>query len=124
MIDSKELLKRFEPKQTKVISADPQVRCIRFSPCGKILAAGGYDARVRRWDFASAETPELASLSGHHAWVEAVAMRAAGELLVSGDSWGQLTCWQDYAAPQPAAKWRHEQAHDGWIRDVAFSPDG
>jgi WD40 repeat protein len=124
MIDSKELLKKFEPKQTKVITADPQVRTIRFSPCGKVLAAGGFDGRVRRWNFAVAETPELPSLAGHHAWVEAVALRAEGELLYSGDSWGQLCCWSGYTAEQPAVKWKHDQAHDGWIRDLALSPDG
>jgi len=124
MIDSKELLKKFEPKQAKVITADPQVRCVRFSPCGKILVAGGYDARVRRWNFANAETPELQALSGHHAWVEAVALRSDGELLFSGDSWGQLCCWSNYSADQPAVKWKHENAHDGWIRDLAISPDG
>lgn len=124
MIDSKELLKKFEPKQTKVITADPQVRCVRFSPCGKLLAAGGYDARVRRWNFATPDSPELPSLTGHHAWVEAVALRAEGELLFSGDSWGQLCCWSAYSAEQPALKWKHEQAHNGWIRDLAVSPDG
>jgi WD40 repeat protein len=124
MIDSKELLKKVEPKQAKVIEADPQVRSIRFSPCGKILAAGGYDGRVRRWNFSSDETPELPALTGHHAWVETVAFRPAGDLLFSGDSWGQLRCWSDYAADQPTVKWSHEQAHDGWLRDIAVSSDG
>src|SRR6188472_4324283 len=121
MIDSKELLKKFEPKQAKVITADPQVRCVRFSPCGKLLAAGGYDARVRRWNFASPDSPELPSLTGHHAWVEAMALRAEGELLFSGDSWGQLCCWSRYSEEQPTLKWKHEQAHDGWLRDLAVS---
>jgi WD40 repeat protein len=124
MIDTKELLKTFEPKQAKIITADPQVRTIRFSPCGKILAAGGYDARVRRWSFAAEETPELPSLGGHQAWVEAVALRADGELLFSGDSWGQLCCWSSYSADQPALRWKHEQAHDGWLRDLAISSHG
>jgi len=124
MIDSKELLKQFEPKQTKVITADPQVRCIRFSPCGKVLAAGGYDGRVRRWNFTLDDTPEMPPVTGHHAWVEAVALRSEGELLFSGDSWGQLCCWSNYAAEQPEKKWVHEQAHDGWIRDLSLSPDG
>lgn len=123
MIDSKELLKTVEPKQAKVITADPQVRCVRFSPCGKILAAGGYDGRVRRWNFSVPETPELPALTGHHAWVEAIALRAEGELLIAGDSWGQICCWAGYTADQPPVKWKHDQAHDGWIRDLALSPD-
>ena len=124
MIDTKKLLKKFEPQQTKIITADPQVRCIRFSPCGKVLAAGSYDGRVRRWSFAADDTPELPRLGGHNAWVEAIALRGEGELLFSADSWGQLRCHGGYTADQPAMKWKHEQAHDGWIRDLALSPDG
>jgi WD40 repeat protein len=124
-MDEKELLKKYEPaKKSDTIVADPQVRAARFSPCGKVLVAGGYEGRVRRWDFAEPDMAELPSLHGHHAWIDGIAFRAEGSLLVTGDSWGQLTCWSDYAAEQPAVKWRHEQAHDGWIRAAAVSPDG
>jgi WD40 repeat protein len=124
MIDSKELLKKYEPKEAQLITAEPQVRAARFSPCGKLLAGGGFDGRVRRWNFEAEGAPELPALTGHHAWVEVVAFRAEGELLFSADSWGQLACWSGYTAEQPAVKWKHDQAHDGWIRDLAVSPDG
>jgi WD40 repeat protein len=124
MTDSQPLLAQIEPKQRKVIEAEPQLRSIRFSPCGKMLAGGGYDARVRRWEFTSDDTPELPALEGHHAWVEAIAFRSEGELLFSGDSWGQLRCWSNYLAETPALKWQQEAAHDGWIRDLAVSSDG
>ena len=123
-MDTQELLKKYEPKEKKVLTAEPQVRAARFSPCGKILAAGGFDARVRRWNFAADEMPELPALEGQHAWVDGLAFRAEGELLFSGDSWGQLCCWSKYTAEKPETKWKHEQAHDGWIRDLAISPDG
>lgn len=124
MMTSAELVKKYATKPTKVIDVSPQLRSIRFSPCGKILVAGGYDARIRRWNFESPEQTELPALAGHHAWVEALALRERDQLLFSGDSWGQLTCWSNYTAEQPAQKWNHEHAHDGWIRDISVSPDG
>lgn len=126
MIDTKELLKKYEPaKDAKVISAEPQIRGARFSPCGKVLVAGGFDARVRRWNFAAeGEPPEMPALTGHHAWIDGIAFRNDGELLFTADSWGQIACWNGYTQDQPAVKWRSETAHDGWVRDLAVSPEG
>jgi WD40 repeat protein len=124
-MNTKELLKRFEPtKEVKTIVAEPQVRSARYSPCGKVLIAGGFDARVRRWDVSADEPAELPALDGHHGWVDGLTFRAEGELLVLGDSWGKLRCMRGYASDQPATAWQHESAHDGWIRDLAISPDG
>jgi len=124
-MDTKELLKRFEPtKNVKTIAAQTQVRSARFSPCGKVLVAGGFDARVRRWNTADDEPAELSSFDGHHGWVDGLAFRAEGELLFTGDSWGQLRATRGYCAEQPTVAWQHETAHDGWIRDLAISPDG
>lgn len=137
-----ELLKQFEPTETNVIAAEPQVSTARYSPCGKVLVAGSYDRRVRRWDIAAADAaapppeekpkkgktpsipvPELAAMEGHNGWVEALAFRAAGDLLFSADTWGQIRC-TPYLAEKPEAKWKNETAHNGWIRDLAVSPDG
>jgi WD40 repeat protein len=125
-MDNKEFLTKYEPaKDAKVLMAEPQVRGARFSPCGKVLVAGGFDARVRRWNFAASdEPPEMPPLDGHHAWIDGLAFKAEGELLFTADSWGQIACWAGYTQDQPAAKWRSETAHDGWIRDLAVSPDG
>lgn len=124
-MDIKEVLKRFEPaKDVKSITAEPQVRSARYSPCGKALIAGGFDARVRRWNTAAKEPAELPSLDGHHGWVDGLAFRADDELLFTGDSWGQLRCTHGYCAEQPTVGWQHDSAHDGWIRDLATSPDG
>jgi WD40 repeat protein len=124
MVSGQELLARYEPKEVQVITADPQVRAARFSPCGKLLVAGGFDGRVRRWNVADAAAPELLALTGHHAWVDGLAFRSAGERLFTADSWGQIVCWSGYTVEQPERKWQHEQAHDGWIRELAVSPDG
>jgi WD40 repeat protein len=124
-MDTQELLKKYEPaKDAMVLPAEPQVRAARFSPCGKVLAAGGFDGRVRRWNLSDDAAPELPALEGHHAWIDGVAFRQDGELLFTADSWGQLACWSGYAADEPQVKWRMEAAHDGWIRELAVSPDG
>lgn len=116
--------KSFDPKELQVIQADPQIRAARFSPCGKILAAGGFDGRLRRWTLEEKSSKELPALESHHAWIDGLAFRGEGELLFSGDSWGQLVCWGGYSSEKPAAKWKQEKAHDGWIRELAVSPDG
>lgn len=123
MVDNSELLKRFEPKEVTAISADPQVHAAHFAPGGNLLAAGGYDGRVRLWDMSQEEPRELDSLTGHNAWVQAIRFSPDGSFLFSSDSWGQLRAW-DMRGEQPQLAWNLEDAHDGWVRDVDVSPDG
>lgn len=122
-----------EPKELDTIQVDPQLVLARYSPCGRILAGGSFDGRVRRWTVSDAEYKEVASLGGHHAWCTALAFRAAGDWLYSADSWGQIRAWNaiealdasaDSGVPAIEPRWKVEQAHDGWIRDLAVSPDG
>ncbi|MBP86352.1 MAG: hypothetical protein CMJ64_06515 [Planctomycetaceae bacterium] len=115
--------KQYEPKNLKVITADLQVHGARFHPAGNMLAAGGYDGRVRLWDVSAEEPKELSSLTGHDAWVQAIAFSPDGSFLYSSDSWGQLRAW-DLSAEQTQLAWKLPGAHDGWIRDVDVSPDG
>lgn len=122
-MDIKQLKERFEPKQVKVIEADPQVLSARFAPCGKYLIAGGFDGRIRRWNAADESLPELAPLAGHNGWVQALAMSGEGSLLFSADTWGGLRAWC-YSDEAPEAKWTVPEAHNGWIRSLALSPDG
>jgi WD40 repeat protein len=123
MDETKDLLARFQPKEQKLLSADPQVTLARYTPCGKQLMAASYDGRIRRWNVESDEVPELAAFTGHHGWCTAIAFRAAGELLFSADSWGEIRCW-NYGSDGAEPKWRLEKAHDGWVRDLVVSPDG
>lgn len=123
MADTKQLLAQFEPKELKVVTADPQVHAARFSPTGSLLAAGGYDGRVRLWDVSVDEPRELPALAGHDAWVQAIAFSPDGSFLYSSDSWGQVRAWDLYGE-QPQLAWKLAGAHDGWIRDVDVSPDG
>ena len=109
------------PKITKTLTHNRQLWTARYSPCGKYLIAGGYDALILRWDVSGDEPKPLSPLTGHHGWVERIAF--AGDTLITSDSWGCLTGWKyDQENPQPL--WNVEQALDGWIRALALSPDG
>jgi hypothetical protein len=117
-------LKAFEPKPSgMVIAHERQLWQARFSPCGRFLAAGGYDATVQRWEVTGPEARPLPPLTGHHGWVQGLGFAAAGERLFTADSWGQLAAWP-YAEESPQALWRLPEAHPGWIRALAVSPDG
>ena len=112
-----------EPRELQAIELDRQVYGVRFSPSGKFLVAGGYDALVHRWAWDGEEPKERSSLSGHHGWVTALAFAPSESILFTADSWGGLTAWPfEDEAPQP--RWNLEQAHDGWIRSLAVSKDG
>ncbi len=117
----------------KPLLTTQQIGCLRFSPCGKLLAAGDYDASVQRWSISDAGLSPLPPLAGkHNGWVDALTFAPKGELLFTADTWGRLSCW-DYAAwvgetpPQAEAvkpRWSRDDAHDGYIRQIAVSPDG
>jgi len=112
-----------EPQELGMIECDRQMSVTRFSPCGKYLLAGGYDASVRRWDVTAEEPKSLPTVNGHHGWVQWVEFHPDGELLFSVDSWGGLRATR-YAEEKPSVAWSHEQAHDGWIRAMSISDDG
>ena len=111
------------PKQIKVVNLDRQMCVVRFSNDGKLLAAGGQDATVRRFDAATADLKALSPLTGHSGWVTALAFHPDGKRLLTGDSWGRLTCGA-FAEAAPKALWTIEQAHDGWLRSLSLRPDG
>jgi len=123
--DPKALLARYQPKEARALKTDRQLCALRFSPCGKVLAAGSQDATVRRWDASTDQFAELPALTGHNGWVQALAFHADGKRLFSADSWGQIRCWP-YTDTDADAKplWALESAHDGWLRALALSPDG
>ena len=115
------------PKELgKPIALDRQAGVMRFSAEGKLLAVGAYDASVRLFDAspANGELEELPAIRGHHhGYVDALAMAKVGgtPCLFTADTWGRLTCWD--VTKEPAQKWSHEKAHDGWIRQLAVSLD-
>src|SRR5262245_37879368 len=121
--DPKQLLAKYQPKELKQLKLDRQVCMVRFSVDGKLLAAAGQDAAIRRWDATTDAFAELPPLKGQNGWVQAIAFHPDGNRLFAGDSWGKLCCWP---AGEKEAKpvWSVEQAHDGWIRALSVSADG
>ena len=123
-VDPKTLLQRFGPKQVgKPTDLDQQLCMVRYSPCGKFLAAGGFDAQVRRWSTEKDPMTALPPLTGHNGWVQALVFHSDGKRLYTADSWGRLCCWL-FAEKESRPLWQVPQAHDGWIRRLAVSPDG
>jgi len=121
--DPKQLLQKYQPKESKVLKLDRQMCSVRFSPDGKLLVAGGQDATIRRWDASGDTLIDLPPLTGHGGWVQTLGFSPDGKRLYSADSWGKLLCWNG-ADPEPKPVWIVDQAHDGWIRALAVSPDG
>lgn len=58
------------------------VRAVAFSPGGKFLAAAGDSKVIVLYDTSSGE--QVASLSGHTAWVMSLSWSPTGEYLLSG----------------------------------------
>ena len=103
--------------------ADRQLFNARFSHDGNMLLAGSYQGDIRRFDLTIEENQELAAITGHNAWVQALALHPTENLILSGDSWGTLQL-HDFTQETPTPIWTIENAHDGWIRSVAFSKTG
>lgn len=107
-------------KQTRVVQehkhSSPLISC-RFQPGTDNVLFGAQDNRVWRWEPASDRKVEYA---GHDSWVRGLAFTASGQVLTAGFD-GRLILWSGGPdAPEPV---RVQQAHDGWARAVAVSPD-
>ena len=103
--------------------ADRQLFNARFSHDGNMLLAGSYQGNIRRFDLTIEENQELTAITGHNAWVQALSLHPTENLILSGDSWGTLQL-HDFTQETPTPIWTIENAHDGWIRSVAFSKTG
>lgn len=112
----------FELKPLGEVKTETQLIGARFSPCGAVLAAGGYDRRVHRWKAEESALTPLAPIEGHDGWVSAIGFHPAGRVLYSADSWGRLRA-QEFEGEKPAVLWSNDRAHDGWIRGIAVSAD-
>lgn len=89
----------------------------RCDPSGEFVLAGAQDNALVRWKLGE-KTVE--PLLGHKSWVRALAF--VGETLYSGDWAGRLLAW-DYRTAKPTPQ-REIDAHRGWLRALAISPDG
>ena len=98
-----------------------EVRCVAFSPNGKMLAAGNRFGTVRIWDVASKK--EIKTITGHMGEVWSIAFSPDGKTLAAVDTeWTKpskvklydTTTWKERGAlPCP-----------GEILSIAYSPQG
>lgn len=95
----------------------PLIGC-RFDPSGRFVFASAQDNTIQRWDLA---TQAKVAFTGHRSWVRGMAFHTASRKLLSTDWNGKLIVWPlDAATPQAE---RIIDAHTGWVRAIAMSPD-
>ena len=121
---TEELKAKFAPKELQQLATDRQLHTLRFSPCGKFLFGGAYDASIRRWAVEADEPlTELPPITGHSGWVQPLVFATEGGRLFTADSWGRISAW-NYADESPTPVWTNAEAHNGWVRCLALSPNG
>lgn len=99
---------------------DRAVLACRFDTAGDYVFAGAEDNCFHRWNlFTSAAVhPKF-----HRSWIGALALvPPTGSQIVAGGHEGKLTWWNGLEAEPKAL--RTIDAHKGYIRGVAVSPDG
>ena len=99
-----DLKTRYQPKQVKVLTPDRQFCALRYSPCGKVLAAGAQDGSIRRWvDVIWTSSAKLRQLDPKHIRIvydricNAVHVAIHCKFLFTMHAWridiDNLTCW-------------------------------
>ena len=98
-----------------------EVRCVAFSPDGKLLAAGNRYHTVRIWDVATRK--EVKTLTGHMSDVWSIAFSPDGKTLAAAD-----TDWKKASKVKlwDTTTWKDRGALDvpGEILSIAYSPKG
>ena len=112
-----------DPAQTHLVGefkhTSPLLAC-RFDPSGQFAFATAQDNTIQRWNIASGKATPLV---GHDSWVRsALAFHPSGSTLYSGGYDGRVIWW-DVTSEAPGPQ-RTIEAHRGWVRAVAVSPDG
>jgi WD40 repeat protein len=110
-----------DPTQTRQVQefkhTSPLLGC-RFDATGEFVFAGAQDNTVQRWHLA---TGKKTALTGHKSWLRGLAC-TKDKLLFTGGYDGKILTWlAGYDHPTPANTF---DAHNGWVRALAVSPDG
>jgi len=95
------------------------VLCVAFSPDGKTLATGSWDATIKLWDVPTGKN--TATFTRHASEVRSVAFGPHGTMLASAGGRDLTVKLWDVATGNNTATL---QGHKEIVHSVAFSPDG
>ena len=101
-----------------MIQASDEVLSVGFSPDGKRIVSGSFDANIQIWD---AETGECKhTLKGHSKRVLSVGFSPDGKRIVSGSYDNSIRIWD-----AETGECKHTlKGHSGSVLSVGYSPDG
>ena len=94
-----------------------EVRCLAFSPDGRLLASGSKDQSIKLWSAIAGRA--LATVDGRSGTVWSLAFSPDGSILASGGMDHSVRLW-DVATGRLRATL---QGHAGPVHSLAFSPD-
>src|SRR5262249_49946444 len=106
-------------RQVQVLQHNSPLLSCRFDPTGRFVFAGAQDNTIQRWELSNGTKT---ALTGHRSWIRALTFLPSQGRLISGGYEGSVLWWE--VAAQTPTPQRTTEAHRGWVRAVAVSPNG